>query len=178
EQLAASHRINNLRGEVQKQKELEKTLQTRYGSVIEELEKIQNMMDQYRLQAQERDEMEANNHAGESTETKVNETDVHCEAVPQLVEHGHAESSHDGTAEQQVDIVQEQATSSPSHDIDVDSDKMQMTHDTDANAIPAAENVDEKLEISGPNHDVVVDAVNSHDDNCMEETNAIGEETN
>ncbi|RDX70724.1 Cell division cycle 5-like protein, partial [Mucuna pruriens] len=155
EQLATSHRINNLPGEVQKQKELEKTLQTRYESVIEELEKTQNMMDQYRLQAQERDEMEANNHAHESTETKS-------------VEHGHAESSHDGTAEQQVDIVQEQATSSPSHDMDVDSDKMQMTHDTDANAIPVAENVDEKVEISGPNHD----------DNCMEETNVVGEETN
>ncbi|RDX70131.1 hypothetical protein CR513_50658, partial [Mucuna pruriens] len=60
--------------------------------------------------------MEANNHARESIETKANEID--------LVEYEHAESSHDGTAEQQVDIVQEHATSSPSHDMDVDFDKM------------------------------------------------------
>ncbi|TKY74142.1 Cell division cycle 5 protein [Spatholobus suberectus] len=209
EQLAASHRINNLWAEVQKQKELEKTLQTRYGRQIEELEKIQNIVDQYRLQAQQQEEMEANNHARESTETKASETDVqgteNCEAVPHSVEHGHAlaaESSHDGTADQQVDIMQDQATSSPSNDMDLDSDKMQMTHDTDvklANATPAAENVDEEVEgtstdsytdngktmlgmgdaveISGPNHDVVVDAVNSHD-NSMEETNVVREETN
>ncbi|XP_020223608.1 cell division cycle 5-like protein [Cajanus cajan] len=190
EQLAASHRINNLWAEVQKQKELEKTLQTRYGSLIEELEKIQNIKDQYRLQAQQQEEMEANNHARESIETKADETDVECtenrEASPPSVELGHAlaaESSHGGTADQQVDIVQDHITSSPSHDIDVDSDKMQIAHDTSvnlANGTPAAENVDEKVEgtstaaveISDPTHDVVVDAVNSHDIS-MEETNAV-----
>ncbi|KAG4397560.1 hypothetical protein GLYMA_10G165900v4 [Glycine max] len=203
EQLAASHRINNLWGEVQKQKELEKTLQNRYGSLIEELEKMQNVMDQCRLLAQQQEEIEANNHARESTEiieSKAGETDVqsteNCETVPDSVEHGHAlavESSDDGTADQQVDIVHDQATSSVSHDMDVDSDKL-------ANPTPAAENVDGKLEVtatasytddgktmlemgaavevsSSPNHDVVADAVNSHD-NSMEETNAVGEETN
>ena len=204
EQLAASHRINNLWAEVQKQKELEKTLQNRYGSLIEELEKMQNVMDQCRLLAQQQEEIEANNHARESTEiieSKAGETDVqsteNCETVPDSVEHGHAlavESSADGTADQQVDIVHDQATSSVSHDMDVDSDKL-------ANPTPAAENVDEKVEgtgtgtgsytddgetmlemgaaveVSSPNHDVVVDAVNSHDNNSMEETNAVGEET-
>ncbi|TKY52089.1 Cell division cycle 5 protein [Spatholobus suberectus] len=209
EQLAASHRINNLLAEVQKQKELEKTLQNRYGSLIEKMEKIQNIMDQYRLQAQQQEEIEANNHAQEATETNADETDVqgteNCEAVRHSVEHGHAlavESSHDGTADLQVDIVRDQAASGSGNDMDVDSDIMQMTHDADvnlANATPAAENVDEKLadistdgytdnaetilemgsavEISSPNHDVDVAAVNSHD-NSMEETNAAGEETN
>ena len=36
EQIAASHRINGLWEEVQKQKELEQTLQRRYGDVIAE----------------------------------------------------------------------------------------------------------------------------------------------
>lgn len=202
EQLAASHRINNLWAEVQKQKELEKTLQNRYGSLIEELEKMQNVMDQCRLQAQQQEEIKAN-HARESTETPETKADgidvqgtANCEAVPHSVEHGRAlavESSADGTADQQVDIVHDQATSSVSHDMDVDSDKL-------ANPTPAAENVDGKLEVtatasytddgktmlemgaavevsSSPNHDVVADAVNSHD-NSMEETNAVGEETN
>nr|KYP74541.1 hypothetical protein KK1_007225 [Cajanus cajan] len=208
EQLAASHRINNLWAEVQKQKELEKTLQNRYGSLIEELEKMQNIMDQYRLQAQQQKETEADNHAQETTETvetKTDETDVqcteNCEAVPQLVEQEHAlaiEPSHDGIADQQVDIVQDHATSGLSNDMDVDSEKMQITHDTDVklkNTTPAAENVGEKVEGNGtnngetmlamnatveiisPNHDVVVDAVNSHD-SSMEETNPVGEETN
>ncbi|CAJ1976277.1 unnamed protein product [Sphenostylis stenocarpa] len=76
EQLAASNRITNLWAEVQKQKELEKTLQNRYGSLIEELEKMQNIMDQCRLQAQQEEEIEAHNHAPESIETKTDETDV------------------------------------------------------------------------------------------------------
>ena len=74
EQLAASHRINNLWGEVQKQKELEKTLQNRYGSLIEELEKMQNVMDQCRLLAQQQEEIKAN-HARESTETPETKAD-------------------------------------------------------------------------------------------------------
>ncbi|KAL2325320.1 hypothetical protein Fmac_024378 [Flemingia macrophylla] len=203
EQLAASHRINNLWSEVQKQKELEKTLQNRYGSLIEDLEKMQNIMDQYRLQAQQQEETEAKNHVQgttETTETKSDETDVqgtaNCEPVRHLVEQEHAlaiEPSQDGTAEQQVDIVQDHATSGLSNDMDVDSEKMQITHDTDVTS--AAEDVVEKVktnctnngetmlvmgatvEISSPNHDVVVDAVNSHDSN-MEETNPVGWETN
>ena len=38
EQLAASHRINDLWEEVQKQKEFEQTLQRSYGNLIAELE--------------------------------------------------------------------------------------------------------------------------------------------
>ncbi|CAJ1976495.1 unnamed protein product [Sphenostylis stenocarpa] len=125
EQLAALNRINNLWAEVQKQKELEKTLQNRYGSLIEELEKMQNIMDQCRLQAQQEEEIETHNHAHESIETKTDETDVqsteNCEVVPHSAEDGNAqtvavESSHDGTADRQVDIVQDQATSRPSYD--------------------------------------------------------------
>jgi len=212
EQLAASHRINNLWSEVQKQKELEKTLQNRYGSLIEELEKMQNAMNQCRLKAQQQKEIEANNAHAEANETKADETGVQdiesSKVVPHSVEDGNAlavavESSHDGTADQQVDIVQDQSTSSPSHDMNVDSDKMHAVHDTDvklANASPAAENVVEKVEGTSPtdghtdngenvsemgasmeinrsNDDLVANAVNTRE-SSMEETSAVTEETN
>ncbi|KAK6645915.1 hypothetical protein PHAVU_L001860 [Phaseolus vulgaris] len=205
EQLAASHRIHNLWAEVQKQKELEKTLQNRYGSLIKELEKVQNIMDRCRLQAQE---IEANNHALESTEITetTHKTDVqgteNREVVPHSEENGNA-LARDGTADQQVDIVQDQATSSPSYDMDVDSHKMQTIHDTDVkftNASPAAGNVAQKMdgtsttegnadngeampemggivETSSLNHGVFADAVNPRD-SSLEESNAVGEETN
>ncbi|KAK7283621.1 hypothetical protein RIF29_13261 [Crotalaria pallida] len=105
EQLAASHRINNVWGEVQKQKELEKTLQKRYGDLVAELERVQNVMDQYRLKAQQ-EEIEAKNRELEFTEN--------------------------GTTDQQVEIVQDQAISNIKNDsMDVDSSEEQTTLDTD-----------------------------------------------
>ncbi|XP_027368039.1 cell division cycle 5-like protein isoform X2 [Abrus precatorius] len=211
EQVAASHRINNLWAEIQKQKELEKTLQIGYGSLIEELEKIQNIMDQYRLQAPKQEKIEANNHVCESTETAASEMDniqgtEICKVVPHTVEHGHAlevDPSHDGTADQEVDIVQDQATCSPKNDMVVDSDKMQMTHGFDVklpDATPIAEDVNKKVEVEGAgtdanngetmlemgaavetgsyernkDQDVVVEAVNSQG-NSMQETTAFDE---
>ncbi|BAU02007.1 Cell division cycle 5-like protein [Vigna angularis] len=210
EQLAASHRINNLWSEVQKQKELEKTLQNRYGSLIEELEKMQNIINQCRLKAEQQKEIEANNAHAETNETKVNDTDVQDTGsiVPHSAEDGNAqaitvESSHDGTSDQQVGIMQDQSTSSPSHDMNVDSDNMHTIHDSDAklaNASPAAENVVEivegssptdgytengenvsemgaSMEINSPNQDVVANAVTTGE-SSMEETNAVTEEAN
>jgi len=216
EQLAASHRIHNIWAEVQKQKELEKTLQNRYGSLIEELEKVQNIMDRCRLQAQQQEEIEANNHSPESTETtetKTDKTDVrgteNCEVVSHSEEDGNAlavavESSRDGTADQPVgDILQDQATSSPSYDMDVDPHKMQTIHDTNVNftnASPAAENVAQKIdgtstiegnaengdsmpemggivETSSLNHGAFADTVNPRD-SSLKESNAVREETN
>ena len=49
EQLAASHRLDSIWKEVQMQKELEQTLQRRYGDLVPELEKMQ--------QAQKEEEM-------------------------------------------------------------------------------------------------------------------------
>ncbi|KAI3735519.1 hypothetical protein L6452_15020 [Arctium lappa] len=51
EQLAASNRINSIWEDVQKQKELEKTLQTRYGDLLVEQERIYNLMEKYRQEA-------------------------------------------------------------------------------------------------------------------------------
>ncbi|KAJ1409351.1 SANT/Myb domain [Sesbania bispinosa] len=210
EQLAASHRINNLWAEVQKQKELEKTLQNKYGSLTEELEKIQNIMDQYRAQPQQQEEIKASSRVQEPTEVTADETDVqdtgNCKDVPHSIEHGSAmadDPSNDGTADQQVDIVQGQAISSPKNDMDVDSDKMQMAHNTDVklpDATTTAEDdigkvegastdgyIDngettldtgaevEKISAEGSEaQDVVVEAVNSHN-NSMQETTAFDE---
>ncbi|KAK7285882.1 hypothetical protein RJT34_20667 [Clitoria ternatea] len=140
EKLAASHRINNLWAEVQKQKELEKTLQKRYGDLIAELERIQNVMDQFRAQAQRQEEIEANNQNLEAT---ANETDVkgaeNCEAVPLSVDRESTVSvgpSNAAIADLKVD-GHDQATSDSKNDMDVDSCKAQMTDKADVT--PSAE---------------------------------------
>ncbi|XP_075513464.1 cell division cycle 5-like protein [Primulina tabacum] len=56
EQLAATRRISNLWEEVQKQKDLERILQKRYGDLLPELERVQNLTDSYRLQAKREEE--------------------------------------------------------------------------------------------------------------------------
>jgi pre-mRNA-splicing factor CDC5/CEF1 len=63
EQLAASHRINGLWEEVQKQKELEQTLQRRYGDLVAELERIQQLIINYRALAIQQEEIAAKNRA-------------------------------------------------------------------------------------------------------------------
>ncbi|XP_075089622.1 cell division cycle 5-like protein [Nicotiana tabacum] len=73
EQLAASHRINNLWEEVQKQKELERTLQKRYGDLIADKEKMQHLMDEYRIQAQMQEEIAAKNRALELAKAEMEE---------------------------------------------------------------------------------------------------------
>ncbi|KAF7805229.1 cell division cycle 5-like protein [Senna tora] len=138
EHLAASHRINNLWAEVEKQKELEKTLQKRYGDLLAELERIQNVMNQYRVKAQEQEEIAEKNDALELAETASDENNVegteNKKDVAHSDEQGNAmlvNSTHDETADQQVDEVQERATPSPKNAMDVDADKEQMTHKTD-----------------------------------------------
>lgn len=76
EKLAASLRVKGLWEEVQKQKELEKTLQKRYGDLLVELERVQHLMHQYRAHAQQLEEMEAKKQAEEMAQTQVNQTEV------------------------------------------------------------------------------------------------------
>ncbi|XP_057794249.1 cell division cycle 5-like protein isoform X2 [Salvia miltiorrhiza] len=52
ETLSATYRISNLWEEVQKQKDLERTLQKRYGDLMTELESAQHLVNAYRLQAE------------------------------------------------------------------------------------------------------------------------------
>ncbi|XP_076945601.1 cell division cycle 5-like protein [Bidens hawaiensis] len=53
EKLAASNRINSIWEDVQKQKELEKTLQNRYGDLLAEQERIHNLMQKYKQEEEE-----------------------------------------------------------------------------------------------------------------------------
>ncbi|KAI3470679.1 hypothetical protein Pfo_027342 [Paulownia fortunei] len=62
EQLSATHRIGNLWEEVQKQKDLEHILQKRYGGLLPELERLQHLIDAYRLQAEREEERAAKNN--------------------------------------------------------------------------------------------------------------------
>lgn len=74
EKLAASHRINNIWEEVQKQKELERNLQKRYGDFVVELERVQHRMDEYRAQAEKQEEIAAMNCDQELAEATENVT--------------------------------------------------------------------------------------------------------
>lgn len=105
EQVAASHRINSLWEEVQKQKELERTLQKRYGDLIAEQELIQSLMDAYRVQ----EEVAAKNRALELATAAANETVTPSSetAVPGL--------SNNEIPSQAMDNANE----SPKHEMDV-----------------------------------------------------------
>ncbi|XP_059665760.1 cell division cycle 5-like protein [Cornus florida] len=127
ELLAASHRINGLWEEVQKQKELEHTLQKRYGNLISEQERIQELMDAYRVQAQIQEEIAAKNRALELAAAAANKTDVVNTETPEPVassdEFGNSmpvDPCHDETQSQQMDAAQVQAYGSLKHDMDVD----------------------------------------------------------
>ncbi|XP_016184909.1 cell division cycle 5-like protein isoform X2 [Arachis ipaensis] len=138
EKLAASHRINNLWEEVQKQKELERTLQYKYGNLMEEVERIQNVMEQYRVQAQKQEEIEANNRAHESTETVADKTGAQdsesFKAAPLTEENETAIATALSHDESEAGTVQDQTTASQKNDVDVDSDDIKQTEDP--NAIP------------------------------------------
>ncbi|GMP68090.1 hypothetical protein CsSME_00027824 [Camellia sinensis var. sinensis] len=117
EQLAASHRINGLWEEVQKQKVLEQTLQKRYGDLTSEQERIQSLMDAYRLQ----EEIAAKNRALELANAATNET-VPISKTPEPVvatdELGNSmmvDQSCDEIRSQEMDTDKMQTHASPKH---------------------------------------------------------------
>lgn len=125
EQLAASHRINGLWEEVQKQKELEQTLQSRYGDLIAEQERIQSLIDEYRVQAKIQEEIAAKNRALELAEAETCQMDVENPepaAVDELGNSVQVDPSHGGLPDQKMDSSQEEYHTSPKHDADADAD--------------------------------------------------------
>ncbi|XP_059309078.1 cell division cycle 5-like protein isoform X2 [Lycium ferocissimum] len=111
EQLAATHRIKNLWEEVQKQKELERILQKRYGDLIADKEKIQHLMDEYRKQAQMQEEIAAKNRALElakaEKESVPSAADVESSGTGQCsnTEENLASASHVPSATMEADDV-------------------------------------------------------------------------
>ncbi|CAA0828074.1 Cell division cycle 5-like protein [Striga hermonthica] len=59
EKVSATHRISNLWEEVQKQKELEHVLQRKYADLLSEQERLQHLMNAYRLRAEREAEIMA-----------------------------------------------------------------------------------------------------------------------
>lgn len=68
---AASHRISGIWEEVQKQKELERTLQLRYGNLLGDLEKMQKIMVDLKAQAQKEEEIAAQSRALQLAEAEA-----------------------------------------------------------------------------------------------------------
>ncbi|WOH03521.1 hypothetical protein DCAR_0622920 [Daucus carota subsp. sativus] len=95
EQLAASHRVNTLWEEVQKQKELEQTLQKRYGNLLSEQERIQGMMNEFRAKA--REENAAKQHALELAEAAEKQ---HALELAEAAEKQHALEVAEGAEKQ------------------------------------------------------------------------------
>ena len=139
EQIAASHRINGLLEEVQKQKELEQTLQRRYGDVIAEQERIKSLIDEYRVQAKIQEEIAAKNRALElAAEAVTCQMDVE-NPKPAAVDQ--VDPSHGGLGlpDQKMDSSQEQLfITSPKHDLDADDAANQTTETPDAVAASAS----------------------------------------
>lgn len=72
EQQAALHRINSIWEEVQKQKELEQTLQKKYGDLIAERERVENLLNTCRA----KEEVAARERALELAKARAEEADV------------------------------------------------------------------------------------------------------
>ncbi|CAN6227690.1 unnamed protein product [Urochloa humidicola] len=65
EQLAASYRVRNLTEEVDKQKALEQTLQSRYGNLKSDYRITQEQLEEHRIQLRKQEAIEAENRARE-----------------------------------------------------------------------------------------------------------------
>ncbi|CAA3007899.1 cell division cycle 5 [Olea europaea subsp. europaea] len=128
EQLAATQRIGNLWDEVQKQKNVEQILQKRYGELLDKQERVQRLMDAYRVQTKVQEEIAAKNSALElaATEVAVSQTVApdlgtsNLEATTKE-ENPILDGTTDETRSQWMDAAQEQAELSPKHTMDIDA---------------------------------------------------------
>ncbi|KAI0522904.1 hypothetical protein KFK09_005293 [Dendrobium nobile] len=71
ERAAASYRIDNLIDEVNKQKQLERTLQDRYRDLLVEEERIQRMLEEHKARLQAEEEMAARKRAEEEMAASI-----------------------------------------------------------------------------------------------------------
>lgn len=111
EKLAASLRIKGIWEEVQKQKELEKALQKRYGDHVTELERVQQLMDQYRIQAQQLEEMEAKRQAEELAKAVAHQTEVPSSDAAEAPSAMEVDSSNDTKPDQEAPTEEVKKTS-------------------------------------------------------------------
>ncbi|KAL0561944.1 hypothetical protein IC582_002389 [Cucumis melo] len=150
EMSAASHRISGIWEEVQKQKELERTLQLRYGKLLEDLEKMQKIMVDRKAQAQKEEEIAAESHALQLAEVEPNqnvgENADSSEVMSASVAAVNCENSVPVTTS--VELTGEQPNSSVGHeheandamDIDAEKESVAVNLDIDLsdNKLPSA----------------------------------------
>ncbi|KAF8401899.1 hypothetical protein HHK36_012849 [Tetracentron sinense] len=173
EQLAASYRINVLLEEVQKQKELEQVLQKRFGNFIAEQERIQGLLEDYRLQAQIQEEIAAKHRALELSESAMNQIDMpSTESATNQIDMPSTESAdlvadsgelgislpinHSIEAPiEQMDATQEQATHANAKHMDVDVEQESVTsiHVTLSHGAVCAAAEDEATLVQGNSHE-------------------------
>lgn len=126
EKLAALHRINSLYEEVNRQKELERSLQHRYGNLLVEQERIQMLLEEYMLELQKQEEIAAKNRELEALvpTTEENGPVPSSEELPISIP---TDQRHEETPTQEADASQEEAAHNadicPS-DMNVDQDQI------------------------------------------------------
>ncbi|KAK8491006.1 hypothetical protein V6N13_139780 [Hibiscus sabdariffa] len=124
EQLAASHRINGLWEEVQKQKELEQTLQRRYGTLTAELERIQNLMNVYRAEEEKQKEAAEKDQALELSEPASSQVDLPSLGISEPAPSSeHVDSSLDGQPSVEVDTNADSGKEHATIDMETDGSK-------------------------------------------------------
>ncbi|KAI9186906.1 hypothetical protein LWI28_022104 [Acer negundo] len=157
EQFAASSRINGLWEEVQKQKELERILQKRYGDFSAEMQRIHHLMDGYRVESQKQKEIAAEKRALELAEAAVNQaTEQISDDSKPSEELGSAmpvDPPHDKNPGPQMDAPQEHANVEQTMDVESEKEQTIGTHVSLSGVVPSSE------ERELPNNEVSVDGV-------------------
>ncbi|KAL1546835.1 Cell cycle serine/threonine-protein kinase cdc5/MSD2 [Salvia divinorum] len=136
ETLSATYRVSNLWEEVQKQKDLERTLQKRYGDRMAELERVQHLVNAYRLQA-ERDLENAakdNDTAMDAINTAQDQAVAPDLDAPKDVAMQEADAAEEEAATK--DIVEPEAEADAMQAVDAAEEKADVTKDT-AEAVAA-----------------------------------------
>jgi len=87
EQLAASYRVRNLTEEVNKQKALERTLQSRYGDLMSVYHRIQEQLEEHKIQIRKQEAIEAENRAREEAAAQNRAAEEENESVEMGKEH-------------------------------------------------------------------------------------------
>lgn len=124
EKLAASYRISSLYEEVNKQKELERSLQYRYGNRLVEQERIQILLDEYKLELQKQEEIAAKNRELEALvqSTEENGPITSSEELPISFP---TNQQKEETLTQELDLSQDEAA----HNADIHPTNMNVDQD-------------------------------------------------
>ncbi|KAJ0988506.1 hypothetical protein J5N97_006862 [Dioscorea zingiberensis] len=129
EQVAASHRVNNLIEEVNKQRELERTLQHRYGELLVEHERIQRILVEHKEKLRIQEEIAMKNRAlEEETAVKSQTFDeeiakLHCALDEEVAAKNQTPDGESAEKSQDQEMVDATDINPPSHSSQTDLHK-------------------------------------------------------